>query len=56
MHIENVTSKANGVPGLLRRNLKECPKKLREIAYFSMVRSILEYTSAIWDPHLNMMH
>ncbi len=32
--------------------MKECPKELREIAYFSMERSILEYASTIWDPHL----
>ena len=29
---------------------KECPPKLRETAYFSMVRSSLEYSSAVWDP------
>ncbi len=32
--------------------MKECPKELREIAYFSMERSILEYASTIWNPHL----
>ena len=32
------------------RNLKACPPKLRETAYFSLVRSSLEYSSAVWDP------
>ena len=48
-HLQN-TSKANSTLGLLRRNLKACPPKLRETAYFSLVRSSLEYSSAVWDP------
>ena len=51
-HVEYITGKANKVLGLLRRNLIDCPQELKEIAYISMVRSILEYASAVWDPHL----
>ena len=51
-HVDYITAKAHKVLGLLRRNLKHCPQELREIAYISMVRSILEYASAVWDPHL----
>jgi len=29
-----------------------CPKQLKDVAYFAMVRSILEHSSAVWDPHL----
>ena len=36
--------------GFLQENLKACPPKLRETAYFSLVRSSLEYSSAVWDP------
>ena len=36
--------------GFLRRNLEACPPKLRETAYISLVRSSLEYFSAVWDP------
>ena len=43
-------SSANSTLGFLRRNLKACPPKLRETAYFSLVRSSLEYSSAVWDP------
>ena len=36
----------------LNRNLKNCPQKLRELAYTSMCRSVLEYSSPVWDPYL----
>ena len=49
-HINKITSKVNSTLGFLRRNLKACPPKLRETAYFSLVRSSLEYSSAVWDP------
>ena len=32
-------------------NMKGCPSKLKEIAYFSMVRSVLEYSCPVWDPY-----
>ena len=46
-HINRITSKAISTLGFLRRNLKACPPKLRETAYFSQVRSSLEYSSAV---------
>ena len=49
-YINKITSKANSTLGFLRRNLKACPPKLRETAYFSLVKSSLEYSSAVWDP------
>ena len=49
-HINKITSKANSTLGFLRRNMKACAHKLRESAYFSLVRSSLEYSSAVWDP------
>ena len=51
-HIQGLASKASSTLGLLRRNLSLCPKKLREQAYISLIRSRLEYCAAIWDPHL----
>ena len=45
------TTKANSKLSFLRRNLKGCPEKLRETAYFSLVRSFLEYISTLWHPH-----
>ena len=43
-HISKIGSKANSTLGFFRRNLKGCPSKLKEIAYFLMVRSLLEYS------------
>ena len=46
-------SKANRTLGFLRRNLFSCPHDVKEAAYKSMVRPILEYGSTVWDPHFN---
>ena len=51
-HISNLSLKASSTLGLLRRNLSQCPQALREQAYIFLIRSHLEYCSAIWDPHL----
>ena len=48
----NTSNKANTTLAFLRRNLKLCPKKLKETAYHSLVRSVLEYAATAWDPHL----
>ena len=50
-HMRNVCSKANRTLGFLRRNLFSCPQDVKEAAYKSMVRPILEYGSTVWDPH-----
>ena len=52
-HIRNVCSKANRTLGFLRRNLFSCPQDVKEAAYKSLVRPILEYGSTVWDPHYN---
>ena len=51
-HITKVAKKVNGILGFLRRNLRTCPSALKETAYGSLVRSITEYSSTIWDPIL----
>ena len=51
-NISGITAKANRTLGVLRRNLRSCPRQLRQRAYFSLVRSKLEYASAAWDPYL----
>ena len=51
-HISSCAKKANARLGFMRRNLKGCPQKLKRMAYVSLVRSLMEYSSAIWDPYL----
>ena len=46
-HFQNVTVKGNSKLAILRRNLSGYPEILKEIAYFSLVRSSLEYSSAV---------
>jgi hypothetical protein len=50
-HIQTMTSKANKILNFLRRNLRKCPKLVKEKAYLTYVRPITEYASTVWDPH-----
>ena len=50
-HITTTTTKANARLSFINWNLKDCPQKLKEIAYSSLVRSFVDYESAVWDPH-----
>ena len=51
--IRTVCSRANTTLGFLRRNLFSCPQDMKEAAYKTLVRPILEYGSTVWDPHCN---
>jgi hypothetical protein len=50
IHISSIVAKANKALWFLRRNLWRCPQKIKEQLYFALVRSILEYACAVWDP------
>ena len=49
-------SRANRTQGFLRRNLSSCPQDVKEAAYKTLVRPILEYGSTAWDPHCNGLY
>ena len=51
-HISDVAKRANYTIGLIRRNLRHCPRDAKTTEYFSLVRSTTDYCSAIWDPYL----
>ena len=51
-HIEDTATKANKTLGFVRRNLSECTSQVKSVAYTTMVRPRLEYSSTVWDPHL----
>ena len=40
-----------GLSDLLKEIFKTKSPQIREMAYQSLVRPQLEYTSAVWDPH-----
>ena len=48
-HISKISNKANSVLGFIQRNLKHANRDLKELAYTSLVMSILEYSSTLWD-------
>ena len=50
-HVHKVTSKANQILGLLRRNLYSCSREVKAVAYKTLVRPRLEYSASVWDPY-----
>ena len=50
-HVSTITKKVNSSLGLLRRSLRSCPEECRKTAYLALVRSVLEYSAVVWDPH-----
>ncbi len=51
-HINSIFSKANFTLSFLERNLKRCPRHVKEQCFNTLVRPILEYCCCAWDPHL----
>ena len=50
-HVSKVTAKAKQTLGVIRRNLWSCPRKVKSLAYTSLVRPNLEYAATVWDPY-----
>lgn len=50
-HISSISSRASRSLVLIKRNLWNCPRKVRETAFTSIVRPKLEYASASWNPY-----
>ena len=51
-HINNITAKDRKSLNFLQRNLHKCPENIKQQAYTSLVRPILEYSCTAWDPYL----
>ena len=51
-HINQVISKATRMLNFVKRNLYRCSAETKSLAYTSIVRPLLEYGSAVWDPYL----
>ena len=50
-HINDICAKANRTLGFLKRNIKIGSVAIKQQAYFTLVRPLVEYTSTVWDPH-----
>lgn len=50
-HMENIIAKACRVLGMIKRTLPTAPEKAKAIAYKTLCRPVLEYSSQVWDPH-----
>ena len=50
-HISTVAARGQSKLAFLNRNLKGCPKKLRDTSYISLIRPALEYSCSVWHPH-----
>jgi ribonuclease P/MRP protein subunit RPP40 len=50
-HISRLYSKANAALFSVQRSFKHCSQNTKQLLYFSLVRSIIEYASVIWDPY-----
>ena len=51
-HVSNVCTKTDRPLGFPRRNLYSCPQAVKEAAYKGLVRPVLDYDSAVWDPQV----
>ena len=50
-HIAEVSNRGNRLLGFIKRNIKVKSKAIKARAYKTLLRPVLEYASAIWDPY-----
>ena len=50
-HITYVANKATRVLNFLKRHLSKCSTAIKASAYLLLVRPLMEYACAVWDPH-----
>ena len=48
---KHIAARGQSKLAVINRNLKGCPKKLRDTAYISLNRPALEYSCSVWHPH-----
>ena len=49
-HISSVTKKANNTRSFLQHNIRQCPKRTKELSYRTLLRPLMQYATVIWDP------
>ena len=50
-HVDAIVKKGNSTCAFLARNIPQCCRKVKHMAYTTYIRPILEYASLVWDPH-----
>ena len=50
-HIDQVAAKASRKLGFIRRNVRGAPVECKKLAYVTLVRSGMEYSSIMWYPY-----
>ena len=50
-HITYVANKATRMLNFLKRHLSKCSTATKASAYLLLVRPLMEYACAVWDPH-----
>lgn len=50
-YVEEVSKKANNALWSLRRNLQRATTEVKNLAYRTLVRPIIEYAKIVWDPY-----
>ena len=48
--VKKTVAKGNQTLGVLKRNLRHCPRSIKDMAYKAILWPKLEYASAVWDP------
>ncbi|KAL8604766.1 hypothetical protein ACOMHN_017731 [Nucella lapillus] len=54
VHTDGVAARGSRTVGFLRRNFSSCSTPVKAATYTTMVRPVLEYASAVWDPPLQI--
>ena len=49
-HIDQITTKTNNSLNFIKRNIRTNNIKLKESAYKTYVRPLVEYAASVWDP------
>ena len=50
-HIQAMCIKANRSLNFLQQNLSKCSSNVKQNAYITIIRPLLEYAACVWDPY-----
>ena len=50
-HIQAMCIKANRSLNFLQPNLSKCSSNVKQNAYITIIRPLLEYAACVWDPY-----